>query len=165
MYLMIVASSMSNPFPSLQRSAFEDRAQKILKAPDVRALSTHYTTPPSGLWILRLGTGFVGLVALDASSGTRTARVRHLFVDEPFRKAGAQGDLLAFALEKAFSNKKIEAVRIEVDPLRPYLAAGARQTGFKLIEENKERIGVFGWRTQEWEVTKKEWERSKGSSN
>jgi GNAT superfamily N-acetyltransferase len=144
--------------PSLQRSAFEERAQAILKAPDVRHLSTHYGTPPSGLWILRLGDGFIGLVALDG------ARVRHLFVDEPFRRAGAQADLLSFALAKAFTSPGVRAVQMTVDPLRPYVRDGARAAGLRRVREGSERVGLFGWRTQEWEITREEWERARQAS-
>jgi hypothetical protein len=139
---------------SIQRDAFEARAQALLRAPDVRALRTHYAAPGAGLWILRLGAGFIGLVALDG------ARVRHLYVDEPFLRAGAQADLLAYALGRAFAQPGTDEVRMSVDPLRPYVADGARAAGFRYVEDGPERVGLLGWRVQEWAISRAEWERT-----
>jgi hypothetical protein len=100
-------------------------------------------------------------VALDAADKQSIAWIRHLYVDDPFRKAGAQADLLSFALNKAFAHKNIERVKIEVDPLLKFVRDGAKQTGFKFVEEVGDKYGLFGWRMQEWEVTRAAWEQSK----
>jgi hypothetical protein len=139
------------------------RAQTLLKGPDVLSLGQHYSTPPAGLWILRLGQGFLGLVALDADSTSNTAVIRHIYVDEPFRRAAAQDDLISFALGKAFANKHIDTIRFMADPLRPYTVAGAKQAGFKLVDESSERYGLLGWRLQEWQITREQWQSTKSS--
>jgi hypothetical protein len=104
-------------------------------APDMQALHATYTAAPSGLWILRFGTNFIGLVALDASAPGETVRVRHLFVDEKYRAAGAQDDLLVFALGRAFAEARVGAVRISWDPLRPYVGEAAKRAGFRTLTE------------------------------
>jgi hypothetical protein len=170
---------------SIQRDAFEADAQARLKAPDVQALRATYGAPPSGLWLLRLGERFLGLVALDASAAASgTVHVRHLFADEQYRAAHAQDDLLEFALRRAFAEKKIHAVRLSWDPLRSYVGDAAKRVGFHTVPDGaslphcslaatyilftappSKPIGLLRWRRQELEITRKDFERRTGAAS
>ncbi|KAF9822227.1 hypothetical protein IEO21_00221 [Rhodonia placenta] len=145
----------------LNRPTFEDRAQDDLRRPDLVDIPSYYSrSPSSGLWILELGDKFVGLIALDASSdststetistsappvktrdgkvkytkGTSsTATIRHFYVEELYRPAGIQHDLLTHAVRMAFSrDPKVQTIRASDTPLKPYVSEALRQARFQL---------------------------------
>jgi hypothetical protein len=133
-----------------------------MRRPDVVDIPAHYSNcPASGIWILDYGETFVGLIAIDASKpiddpamvksnkkkGTSsTATLRHFYVQEQYRKAKVQDDLLAHALRHAFSSDGIvQCIRATDSPLIPYARESLRSAGFKLLEYTEE-VGVLRWK-------------------
>ncbi|EED77984.1 predicted protein [Postia placenta Mad-698-R] len=169
----------------LNRPTFEDRAQDDLRRPDLVDIPSYYSrSPSSGLWILELGDKFVGLIALDASSdststetistsappvktrdgkvkyteGTSsTATIRHFYVEELYRPAGIQHDLLTHAVRMAFSrDPKVQTIRASDTPLKPYVSEALRQARFQL-EAKTEKVGMLRWQNSTHILRRKGW--------
>ncbi|KAI0825182.1 hypothetical protein BC628DRAFT_1375904 [Trametes gibbosa] len=157
----------------LNRWGFEDRSAHILRRPDLVDIPAYYSrSPSSGFWILEYNGRFVGMIALDASpdaesdeqivagsikkdragqvkmsKGTsKIATIRHFHVEEAYRGAGMQDDLLDYALTHAFTaDTKLEGVRAVESSLKRYIGDALRKRGFAL-EKKAERIGTLRWK-------------------
>ncbi|KAI0732348.1 hypothetical protein C8Q72DRAFT_144638 [Fomitopsis betulina] len=166
------------------RQPIEEHMQKILHRPDLAHIEAWYPrSPSSGVWILEYGDRFVGLIALDASldsastsafsgkdalakrgkkveypKGTGyTAVIRHFYVDEAYRSAGAQQDLLKFALKHAFeSDPAVQEIHCDDTPLRKYVGDALRKAGFQL-EWQTEKVGILGWQNCVRTLSRDKW--------
>ncbi|KAH9849808.1 hypothetical protein C2E23DRAFT_905612 [Lenzites betulinus] len=156
----------------LNRWGFEDRSAHVLRRTDLVDIPAYYSrSPSSGFWILEYNDRFVGMIALDASpdaeadeqvvagsikkdreghvkmsKGTsKIATIRHFHVEEAYRAADMQGELLDYALKHAFAaDPKLEGVRAAELSLKGYIGAALRKRGFAL-EKKGERIGTLRW--------------------
>ena len=136
----------------INRPFFEDQAQEVLRSPDLRDISAYYSRDPgSGFWLLEYGDQFVGLIAVDASSKPneseskgKTVTIRHFYVDEAYRVANVQEDLLQHAVNHAFSDPKVQRIEAFDSPLLPYIRACLQKTGFRLDHYTK-KIGLLRW--------------------
>lgn len=131
----------------INRPYFEEQAQEVLRAPDLRDILAHYSRDPgSGFWLFEYGDQIIGFIAVDASNNSKgnTATIRHFYVDEPYRAANIQEDLLEQAVKRAFSDPKVQRIEAFDSPLVPYLRACLRNAGFEL-DHNTETIGLFRW--------------------
>jgi len=154
----------------INRPYFEDQAQEVLRAPDLRNISTHYSCHPgSGFWLFEYNDQVIGLIAVDASnkpddddkfsaskSEGKTATIRHFYVMEPYRVADVQEDLLKHAVKHAFSNPKVQRIEAFDSPLVPYLRACLRNAGFQL-DHNTKKIGLLGWNVGVRYLSRNEW--------
>ncbi|CDO75258.1 hypothetical protein BN946_scf184967.g11 [Trametes cinnabarina] len=154
----------------LNRWDFDDRSNHVLRRPDLVDIPAYYSrSPSSGFWILEWDDRFIGMIALDASldadqdqqlaqgtvkkdrtgqvkmtKGTsKIATIRHFHVEDPYRPAGMQDDLLKYALDHAFkADTKLEGVRAISSPLREYISDSLKKHGFRL-ESKAERVKPF----------------------
>ncbi|KZT06924.1 uncharacterized protein LAESUDRAFT_749833 [Laetiporus sulphureus 93-53] len=166
------------------RSTFEDQTQDILHRPDVADIASYYLrSPSSGFWLLEYGDNFVGLIAVDASpdstsnktlselassrqknqkidlkKGTsETAAIRHFYVEEQYRRAGMQHDLLAHAVKHVFSSsQKVKTISAVDSPLKPYVGDALRQQGFEL-ERKTEKVGILRWQNTVRVLSREHW--------
>ncbi|KAF9044762.1 hypothetical protein BDZ89DRAFT_1058865 [Hymenopellis radicata] len=125
----------------LNRPYFEEQTHILLRKPDMADLCAYYANPKrpaSGFWLLEYGNTFVGLVAVDASSDDE-ATISHFYVDEPYRAAHAQNDLLSYAVKHAFTSSPHVSVR-------DYVCQALDAVAFLPIEKEKARVGVFKWK-------------------
>lgn len=134
-------------------------------------------SPASGFWLLEYADKPIGLIAVDASldstsdksvqpgqgniqytKGTSsTATIRHFFVEEPYREASIQEDLLEHAVLHAFDgNKTVEKIRVNDTPLKNYITKALNESGFRL-EEKTERVGVLRWQNCIRSVDRARW--------
>jgi ribosomal protein S18 acetylase RimI-like enzyme len=134
------------------RPTFEAAVQRRLGRQDLRDIATHYALAPSGVFVLEYGDKVIGVVAIDASTGTNdvkagglkgakadnveaVARIRHLATSIGYREAGLDADLLDFALERVFA-ASLPAQRVEIEA-RPALqrarVALLRSKGFQEV--------------------------------
>jgi hypothetical protein len=164
----------------LNRPFFEKLAQDALRRPDILNIQSYYARSPfSGLWILEYGETFVGLIALDASldsesddlvtsetksnfkKGTsRTATIRHFYVEEQFRGIGMQKDLLDHAVRHAFSsNSTVRTIKAADSPLAPYVRVCLRSAGFQL-QKHTETVGVFAWKLGQRILERDDWKKA-----
>ena len=162
-------------------------------------------SPVSGLWIYDFGKEFVGLIAVDASTGAlsdrfissspspssqttqdsdefksklrsrskgeeegksreeevktgRTAVIRHLYVSDPYRAANAQDDLIVFATNRVFETpNSVEYIIVTPSPLFDHLDNSLKKAGFEVVGLG-EKVGIFGWTTLTYELTRQRWE-------
>ncbi|KAI0361680.1 hypothetical protein OH77DRAFT_1417949 [Trametes cingulata] len=168
----------------LNRWGFEDRSVHVLHRPDIVDIPAYYSrSPSSGFWVLEYDNRFVGMIALDASldaevneqiapgtlqkdrngqvkmtKGTsKVATIRHLYVDEPYRKAGLQEDLLERALKHAFAaDSKLETVRAAELSLQQYVSDALRKFGFE-FEKKGDKIGTLRWQENVWRLERSRW--------
>ncbi|KAH9835599.1 uncharacterized protein C8Q71DRAFT_87665 [Rhodofomes roseus] len=166
------------------RQPIEEAMQQVLHRPDLVSVTAWYSrSPSSGVWILEFGDKFVGLIALDASldststapvsatqslakrgkkvefpSGTSyTAVIRHFYVDEAYRPAGAQHDLLQFVLKHAFeSDPAVQEVKCHDSPLRKYVSDALKKAGFEL-EWKMDKVGMLGWQNSLRTLNRSKW--------
>lgn len=148
----------------------------------------HYTlSSASGFYILEHKKKPIGLIALDASPShsapkasklkadttAETAIIRHFFVEEAYRVAGVQADLLEFAVSRAFaanSLSRLRRVRVVSSDLESYKADTLRAAKFHPVsnwdgtEPQEWKVGVYGWRSRWVEVTREEWAK-RGDKN
>lgn len=152
---------------------------QVLARPDVVDVQSYYSrSPVSGFWILEYGTKFVGFISMDASpdslseqkladrspsknntvkSTSKVATIRHFYVSESYRPVSIQSDLLRFAVDHAFNTgSTVEKIRAVTSPLTPYIGRALRDAGFGLVEKGP-KMGVFGWRTTNFELTREQW--------
>jgi len=154
----------------INRPYFEDLAQEVLKAPDLRNISAHYSRDlGSGFWLFEHEDQVIGLIAVDASnkpddddkssagkSKGITANIRHFYVVEPYRVANVQEDLLEHAVKHAFSDPKVQRIEASDSPLVPYLRACLRNAGFQL-DHNTKKIGILRWNLGVRYLSRDEW--------
>lgn len=175
------------------RSGFDDTNQKILYSRDLVDMISYYTrSPASAFWILELGTNFVGLIAVDASTDSQTeevitpssappvktkdghikyskgtsdvATIRHFYVMEPYRKVDVQDDILAHAVSKTFNaDKKVERIEIVNSPLKAYITKALRKQGFRFDRKVGE-VGLLRWQTSIWVLERKNWKSAEETS-
>lgn len=127
----------------------------------------------------------IGLIALDASSAppssraaskakvgatAETAIIRHFFVEEQYRVADVQSDLLEFVVSRAFTAKsspRPHRVRIVSSDLESYKVIALRAAKFRPVSKwdgdgpQAWKVGVFGWRSRWVEFTRDEWNAKK----
>lgn len=162
-------------FLRINRPYFEAYTQKSLAKPDIADPKTYYgRSPASGFWILEFGDSFVGLIALDASidgasddisftvlpsKGTsRVAQIRHIYVVEAYRPARAEIDLLEHAINHAFkTNRDVQVIKHTTSDLNSYVGKALVQCGFVAVKSGSP-MGVFGWKTTCYELTRESWE-------
>ncbi|KAH8120335.1 hypothetical protein DFH11DRAFT_1539495 [Phellopilus nigrolimitatus] len=144
-------------------------------------------SPSSGVWIYELGKKFVGLIAVDASTDalsnqplssrlgvkeeskkvkgqarhtkeqSSTASIRHFYITEPYRAASAQNDLVAYAVTRVFdASSTVERIRATSSPLAAYAGRALRDEGFVVVERGP-KVGLFGWTTLTYELTRERW--------
>lgn len=173
--------------PRLQRPEFEKDVVEVLKRPDIVNIEEYYNRyPSSGLWILEYGDKFVGLVAVDASPESlsnntvlrkepekskkttvkakhqeertsATATIRHLYVSYPYRSAGAQDDLISFAVDHCFGSSEIvQNIRATPSPLSTYIGRALAQANFNVILRG-DKVGLFKWPSLVYELTRETW--------
>ena len=152
-------------------------------------IAKHYTlSPGSGFWILEYGNRFVGLIALDASRDAvpapaqiegdgsvkkakkaktkqvetpHTAIIRHFYVDEAFRGARIQDDLLVHAVDFAFSNDPtLVAIQATDSPHVSYTREALRKAGFQL-DHYTDKVGILGWKLGVRVLEQSEWKKTK----
>ena len=137
----------------------------------MRNISAHYSRDPgSGFWLFEHGDQVIGLIAIDASnkpdddddkssarkSKGKTATIRHFYVDEPYRVANVQEDLLEHAVKQAFSDPKVQRIEVIDSPLVPYLRACLRNAGFQ-PGHNTKKIGLLRWNLSIRYLNRDEW--------
>ncbi|KAJ7786376.1 hypothetical protein B0H16DRAFT_1490238, partial [Mycena metata] len=139
----------------VNRPYFEKLTQDALRAPDMKQniVSYYSRSPASGFWIVDYDEGFVGLVAIDASTNpldpttSPTAVIRHFFVQDPYPASGIQDDLLSHAIHHCFNADSGIVQRIEADdsPLVRYVQTSLKEAGF-VLERHTQTVGAFRWK-------------------
>jgi len=163
----------------INRPYFEKLTQDALHQPDIVDLNAYYArSSSSGFWILEYGVRFIGIIAVDASldsssneptttkkkklpvkRSSPTATIRHFFVEEEYRGADIQTDLLSYAVQHAFrSDDTVQRIKASDSPLAPYARKTLRSSGFQL-EEHVDRVGIFGWKLGVRILERTEWEK------
>jgi GNAT superfamily N-acetyltransferase len=136
-------------------------------------LAYYSYSPSSGFWILDYGNQFLGLIALDAScdsvstqfpsgseAASKTAIIRHFYIDEVYRGSGIQADLLKHAVQSAFgSDDQVLRIRAVDSPLNSYIRSCLQGAGFA-IEHPIEEVGLFRWKIDMRILERGVWERS-----
>ncbi|KIY72791.1 hypothetical protein CYLTODRAFT_417573 [Cylindrobasidium torrendii FP15055 ss-10] len=144
----------------VNRPYFEERTQTILHGPDMTSLYEYYNKSGNGFWLLEYGDTKVGFIAAERKGDT--THVTHLYVDEPFRKAHAQNDLLEYAIKEAFSTDGIVAVTGETSPFSAYIGKAYKTLGFFQASSGTKRVGIYRWKVgQTWRLSREEWESKK----
>lgn len=171
----------------LNRPSIEENTEKTLRRPDLYKIDQYYTrSPSSGLYLLTISDKIIGLIALDASKSSTSessiapasaapsaterkqmleskgtasiATIRHFFVEEPYRPAKPEDDLLKLAVRRAFEgDKTVDRVRALGGRLRPTVEESLRRNGF-VPGEKEGTLGFFKWETRWYTLTKKAWE-------
>ena len=96
-------------------------------------------------------------VAALPKGTAKTATIRHFFVEEQYRPAGTEDDLLEFALRHAFTNDpNVQAVRAYASPLEGYISETLRKHGFAL-ESKTETVGALRWQNSTQILTRERW--------
>lgn len=169
------------------RSHFEDASLDLLRRPDVADIANYYRrSPSSGLFILEYSGKFVGLIAIDASKDSQSqdtlmvkekltsslkskhtmpqgtssvATIRHFYIEEPYRKAGIQKDLLAHAIQHAFkADNAVKEIKVTTTPLILYAQKCIRDAGFAL-EKPVGKLGIYGWKFDLLVLRRAQWEK------
>lgn len=168
----------------INRPDVEETAEKVLRRPDLYDISAYYSrSPASGFWILEYSDRIIGLIAVDASldatsdgpvaqpvseqqikkllhgKGTApVAVIRHFFIEEAYRPADVEEDLLRYAVGAAFeAEQKVSEVRALGSPLRPSVEKSLCASGFT----RKERVrttGILRWDTNWYMLERKQWQ-------
>ncbi len=157
-------------FIRINRPYFEELTQEALRYPDLQDISSHYRDPASGLWILEYGDKYVGLIAIDSTQPpeqetedddrVKTAVIRHFQVEEMYRSAKPQDDLLHLAVDHAFKNDpKLERIEATDSPLISYLRPCFRAEGFELDHYTK-KVGILGWQLGKRYLERERWSKS-----
>ncbi|CAL1695934.1 unnamed protein product [Somion occarium] len=171
----------------VNRPDFEKSMNDALRRPDLVDTAIYYArSPASGFWILEFNDRFVGLIAVDASldstsdevvvgsdkpaeenakpaksystKGTsNVATIRHFYVEEPYRTASVQDDLLEHAIKHAFAEKEVERIRAVNESLVPYIGEALHRQGF-VSASVLETVGVLNWHVHESVLERKVWE-------
>ncbi|EIW86663.1 hypothetical protein CONPUDRAFT_95409 [Coniophora puteana RWD-64-598 SS2] len=157
------------------RPSFEEHTAAVLRRPDLRNILDHYSkTPPSSFFILEFNAKIVGFIAVDAlgvdqdsnpeantkdrlKSDSRSAKIRHFFVDEPYRKTNIQNDLMKHALQHTFHDEhNIREVQIESSVLNGYVRQSLIDIGFKHGNTIR-NVGIYGWAVQLCTLSRAKW--------
>lgn len=181
--LSLYLSVPDSPAHRLNRPKFDRNLQEMLRRPDLVDVTAYYSrSPASGFWFLELDDKFIGLIAIDASkdstsddvvmrpkSGIKgrrpsyskgtsnTATIRHFYVEEPFRVAFAEDDLLEYALKHVFTaSPEIQVVRATESALEPYIGKALRKQGFKPLK-TLSTIGIFNWEVRLHQLRRGAW--------
>ena len=141
----------------------------MLRHGDLSNVQQYYSRRSAlGFWLLEYGDTFVGLIAVDATQAsekekktaqgeTRTALIRHFYVEEPFRGSNIQDDLLKHAVRHAFEkDAKLERIEAPDSPLVPYLRPCLRSAGFELDHHTK-KVGFLKWNLGTRYLERKVW--------
>ncbi|KAG2159910.1 uncharacterized protein EDB93DRAFT_1073991 [Suillus bovinus] len=174
------------------RADFEDASLDLLRRPDVADIATYYRrSPSSGLFVLEYAGKFVGLIAIDASKNSQSqdtlmdkgklssslkskhtipqgtssvATIRHFYIEEPYRKAGIQEDLLAHAVQHAFkADKAVKEIKVTTNSLILYVQKCVRDAGFAL-EKPVGKFGIYGWKSDLFVLRRTQWEKEGAAS-
>ncbi|KAF9270267.1 hypothetical protein L218DRAFT_952435 [Marasmius fiardii PR-910] len=154
----------------VNRPHFEGLAQEILKGPDIPDMVKYYArSPASAMWVLEFDGHAVGLIAVDASTDSETAEIRsltrrdakgtsktaiirHFFVEEPYRKVDIQKDLLQHAVRHTLApDSKVQEVKMTCSSLTGYLQRCLKEEGFTLESQGKS-LGIYRWKTGIWRL-------------
>ncbi|KAA1468215.1 hypothetical protein DENSPDRAFT_380920 [Dentipellis sp. KUC8613] len=166
------------------RPDVEERAEKILRRPDFHDIQSYYSrSPASGFWLLEYGEDrLIGLIAVDASPNATSdevvtsglsdternkllsskgtspvATVRHFFVEEGFRPAMIENDLLQFAIARTFeAGDAVQTIRMAESSLRPHIVQCLKKNGFEKGEAIA-TIGIASWALDWWELQRAKW--------
>ncbi|KAH9937645.1 uncharacterized protein B0H18DRAFT_971585 [Fomitopsis serialis] len=135
------------------RHPIEEQMQQVLHRPDLVNIAAWYArSPSSGVWILEFGDKFSlakrGKKAEFPKGTSYTAVVRHFYVDEAYRPAGAQHDLLL--------DPTVQEVKCDDSPLRKYAGDALRKAGFEL-EWKTDKIGMLGWQNSLRTLNRSKW--------
>ncbi|KIM66165.1 hypothetical protein SCLCIDRAFT_111153 [Scleroderma citrinum Foug A] len=171
----------------VNRPYFEDVASDILRRPDVADIQEYYArSPSSGFFVLEYDNRVIGLIAVDASEDSQsdknsvktgeiqeknrvsskgtssTAKICHIFVENPFRNADVQDDLVAFATNHAFTaSSDVKEIKVTTSSLLGYVQNSLRHCKFT-TDEVVERVGIYRWKTQAMRLKRRQWEKSRG---
>ena len=164
------------------RDDFENNMNNALRRRDLIKIKDYYSrSPSSGLFILEYGDRFVGLIAVDASQDSTSreviisadskakvsytkgtsdvAVIRHFHVEDAFRVAGIQTDLLQFALRHLFEkSSKVNTVKAVEFPLVSYVGKTLRKEGFKK-ESVFDKVGSLRWERNMMALDRETWEK------
>jgi hypothetical protein len=137
----------------MNRPLFERASEKALSQNDVLDIQRTYFLLPSGFYILEYEGTIIGILGLDASESTLATRddgisgravIRHFYVTDPQRQSGVQDDLLAHAINQAFSSPSVKSIEASYSVLAPYIKKALLDHGFKI--SSFERKGpVISW--------------------
>ncbi|KAH7883638.1 hypothetical protein F5I97DRAFT_1813751 [Phlebopus sp. FC_14] len=172
----------------INRPYFEELVTDVLHRPDLADIEKYYTrSRSSGFFILEHDNNFIGFIAVDASKDSQSvhslikkgeegkvvqpnlkdllsdgtssmATIRHFYVEEPYRKAGAQDDLLRFALRHSFtSTDDVRSIQTTTSPLLGYVQRSVRDFGFR-VERTDGEIGVYRWTLETVNLDKVRWD-------
>ncbi|KAG6336959.1 hypothetical protein ID866_2153 [Astraeus odoratus] len=173
----------------INRPYFEEVTSDVLRRVDVADIQGYYArSPASGFFVLEYNSSVIGLVAVDACEDSQldqsfvrkgddgkvtqqekkdiykkgtssTATIRHIYVDEPFRKADVQDDLVAFAIRHAFTTSKdVKEIKITTSSLLGYVQKSLRNFGFT-VESSAKKLGIYGWTIDNMSLERTWWER------
>ncbi|KAF8912711.1 hypothetical protein CPB84DRAFT_1759318 [Gymnopilus junonius] len=155
----------------INRPHFEDLTQEVIRHSDVLNIQTYYSKPPaSGFWLLEYGNDFVGLIAVDASQPTerrpkgenrppKTALIRHFYVEEAYRGAYIQDDLLTHAINHAFNaDPKLERIEALESPLITYVRKSLRSAGFEPGSTTRQ-VGILRWNMGTRYLEREKWSK------
>lgn len=171
----------------VNRPYFEDVASDILRRPDVADIQEYYArSPSSGFFVLEYDNRVIGLIAVDASEDSQsnknsvkageiqeknrvsskgtssTAKICHIFVENPFRNADVQDDLVAFATNHTFTaSSDVKEIKVTASSLLGYVQNSLRHCKFT-TDEVVERVGIYRWKTQAMRLKRRQWEKSRG---
>lgn len=92
------------------------------------------------------------------SEGTsEIATIRHFYVDELYRSAFAEDDLLEYALKHVFeASSTVQVVKALESPLQAYVGKALSKVGFK-AGRTLGTIGVFRWKIRVQELRREDW--------
>ncbi|KAG2154890.1 hypothetical protein DEU56DRAFT_868418 [Suillus clintonianus] len=171
------------------RPHFEDASLDLLRRPDVADIANHYRrSPSSGFFILEYSKKFVGLIAIDASKDSQSqdtlmdkdkgkpssslkskhamsqgtssvATIRHFYIEEPYRRAGIQEDLLAHAIQHTFKmDNAVKEIKVTTTSLIPYVQKCIHDAGFAL-EKPVGKVGIYGWKFDLFVLRRAHWNK------
>lgn len=88
------------------------------------------------------------------------ATIRHFFVEEQYREASIQQDLLEHAISHALqSDKSVQKIRVSDSPLLSYITKVLKEAGFA-VEEKTGRIGILQWQQCTRSLDRGRWRKS-----
>jgi GNAT superfamily N-acetyltransferase len=94
------------------------------------------------------------------SQGTSPiATIRHFYIEEPYRKAGIQKDLLEHAIQHAFkADKAAKEIMVTTTSLIMYAQKCIRDAGF-VLEKPVGKLGIYGWNFDLLVLRRAQWEK------
>ncbi|PCH33595.1 hypothetical protein WOLCODRAFT_135209 [Wolfiporia cocos MD-104 SS10] len=97
---------------------------------------------------------------LSLAKGTSSvATIRHFYVEELYRQAGMQHDLLAHAVKHPFSyDENVQGIRASSSPLEPHVEEALRNVGFR-VEQKSQKRGVMRWQSSVWILDRAGWKK------